>query len=98
MSARIQNVLVTDDTITVRLDISSRCDHSVAVAALQSRARSKRSRRMTTLFRDEHLADGRTICVPLAWSWRLSAVTPEQRSRFEIIGHGSGVRWPDVDE
>ena len=45
-----------------------------------------------------HLADGRTISVPLAWSWRLSEATPEQRSRFEIIGHGSGVRWPEIDE
>ena len=44
------------------------------------------------------LADGRTISVPLAWSWRLSEANPEQRSRFEIIGHGSGVRWPELDE
>jgi Protein of unknown function (DUF2442) len=45
-----------------------------------------------------HLADGRTIRVPLAWSWRLSNATPEQRQRFEIIGMGQGVHWPDVDE
>ena len=44
------------------------------------------------------LFDGRTISVPLAWSWRLSEATPEQRSRFEIIGSGSGIHWPDVDE
>ena len=44
------------------------------------------------------LMDGRTITVPLAWSWRLSEATPEQRARFEIIGSGSGVHWPDVDE
>ena len=46
-----------------------------------------------------HLADGRTINVPLAWSWRLSEASPEQRTRFEIIGRGSGcVRWPEIDE
>ena len=45
-----------------------------------------------------HLADGRTISVPLAWSWRLSDATPEQRARYEIIGDGSGIHWPDVDE
>jgi len=45
-----------------------------------------------------HLADGRTIIVPLAWSWRLSEATPEQRSNFEIIGDGQGVHWPDIDE
>lgn len=44
------------------------------------------------------LADGRTIAVPLAWSWRLSNATPEQRGRFEIFGNGEGVHWPDVDE
>ena len=45
-----------------------------------------------------HLVDGRTISVPLAWSWRLSEATPEQRSRFEIIGSGSRIHWPEVDE
>ena len=44
------------------------------------------------------LVDGRTISVPLAWSWRLSEATPEQRSEFEIIGSGTGIRWPDLDE
>lgn len=45
-----------------------------------------------------HLVDGRTISVPLAWSWRLSEATAEQRQNFEIIGDGQGIRWPDVDE
>jgi hypothetical protein len=44
------------------------------------------------------LADGRTISVPLAWSWRLAEATPEQRSRFELIGNGSGIHWPEIDE
>jgi hypothetical protein len=44
------------------------------------------------------LADGRTVSVPLAWSWRLSEATPEQRKNFEFIGNGEGVHWPDVDE
>lgn len=45
-----------------------------------------------------HLVDGRVISVPLAWSWRLSEATPAQRRRFEIIGDGQGVHWPEVDE
>ena len=45
-----------------------------------------------------HLVDGRTISVPLSWSWRLSDATPEQRSHYEIFGEGTGVRWPDIDE
>jgi hypothetical protein len=44
------------------------------------------------------LADGRTVSVPLAWSWRLSDATKVQRKRFEIIGSGEGVHWPDIDE
>ena len=44
------------------------------------------------------LVEGRRISVPLAWSWRLSEATPEQRARCEIIGDGQGVHWPDIDE
>jgi len=44
------------------------------------------------------LTDGRTISVPLVWSWRLAAATPEQRNNYEIIGSGQGVHWPDIDE
>ena len=44
------------------------------------------------------LADGRTVSVPLVWSWRLSDATSEQRRRFEILGDGIGVRWPEIDE
>ncbi|MEW6609812.1 MAG: DUF2442 domain-containing protein [bacterium] len=45
-----------------------------------------------------YLVDGRTISVPLAWSWRLSEATPNQRSSFEIIGDGYSVHWPEIDE
>ncbi len=44
------------------------------------------------------LADGRTVSVPLAWSWRLSNATTKQRKNFEIIGTGEGIHWPDIDE
>jgi len=44
------------------------------------------------------LIDGRTISVPLAWSWRLSNATEEQRVHYEIIGDGQGVHWPEIDE
>jgi hypothetical protein len=45
-----------------------------------------------------HLMDGRTISVPLAWSWRLSEATLKQRANWEIIGDGHGVHWPEIDE
>lgn len=44
------------------------------------------------------LIDGRTVSVPLAWSWRLSEATPRQRSNFRPVGGGQGVHWPEVDE
>ncbi len=45
-----------------------------------------------------HLIDGRTISVPLAWSWRLSEASAEERAHYEIIGDGQGIHWPDIDE
>lgn len=45
-----------------------------------------------------HLEDGRTISVPLAWSWRLSEATKKQRENYTIIGEGTGVHWPEIDE
>lgn len=45
-----------------------------------------------------YLTDGRTISVPLVWSWRLSEATPEQRAHYEIIGDGIAVHWPEIDE
>ncbi len=42
--------------------------------------------------------DGRRVSVPLWWSWRLEAATAEQRRRYEILGSGTGVHWPEVDE
>jgi Protein of unknown function (DUF2442) len=44
------------------------------------------------------LADGRRILVPLVWFPRLLRATPAQRARFELIGDGQGIHWPDVDE
>jgi hypothetical protein len=45
-----------------------------------------------------YLTDGRVISVPLAWSWRLAAASPAQRAKYEVIGDGQGVHWPDIDE
>jgi hypothetical protein len=44
------------------------------------------------------LVDGRTISVPLIWSWRLFQASDKQRQHFEIIGDGQGIHWPDIDE
>ena len=44
------------------------------------------------------LSDGRSISVPLAWYPRLVHGTRAERNRWELIGGGQGVRWPDLDE
>ena len=59
---RIQDVMTTDDRITVSFD------------------------------------DGRIVSLPLEWYPRLHRATPAQRRKWELIGRGYGVHWPDVDE
>ena len=45
-----------------------------------------------------HLADGRTISVPLVWYPRLLHASREQRENWKIAGGGFGIHWPDIDE
>jgi len=44
------------------------------------------------------LVDGRTIIVPLVWYPRLWHGTHEERGHFEILGDGTLIHWPDLDE
>ena len=44
------------------------------------------------------LSDGRTISVPLAWFPRLVHATPQERNKWQLIGDGQGIHWPDLDE
>jgi hypothetical protein len=44
------------------------------------------------------LIDGRTLTVPLAWFPRLWHGSEEERADFEIIGDGSYIHWPRLDE
>ena len=43
------------------------------------------------------LADGRRIAVPLAWFPTLCEAPESLRSRWEFIGDGEGIHWPDLD-
>jgi len=60
--ARAQNVLLTEDSLTV------------------------------------DFLDGRTITVPLAWYPRLLHGTEKERNKWQLIGRGEGIHWPDLDE
>lgn len=44
------------------------------------------------------LHDGRVVSVPLTWYPRLVEGTPRERRRWELIGPGIGIHWPDLDE
>ena len=43
------------------------------------------------------LMDGRTITVPLIWFSRLASASQEQLAKYELLGDGEGIHWPDVD-
>jgi hypothetical protein len=44
------------------------------------------------------LIDGRRISVPLVWYPRLSHATEMERGKYELIGRGTGIHWPLIDE
>ena len=44
------------------------------------------------------LEDGRIIGMPIVWSPRLSEASDSERQHYEIIGRGTGLHWPDLDE
>jgi len=73
----------------------------VSTAAKLAEVRAEPRARSVEVTDDEitaHLVDGRTITVPLVWSWRLAEATPEQRAHWELLGDGEGMHWPDIDE
>ena len=44
------------------------------------------------------LSDGRTIKVPLDWYPRLAEGAAAERAKYRLIGGGSGIHWPALDE
>ena len=44
------------------------------------------------------LRDGRTVTVPLSWYPRLCHGTPSERNKWQAIGNGTAVHWPELDE
>ncbi len=53
-------------------------------------------------FKDDSLVvglqDGRTITIPVSWYPRLEHSSQDERSNWQILGSGSGIHWPDIDE
>jgi len=44
------------------------------------------------------LVDGRVLSVPVTWYPRLSHGTQEERNAYELMGRGTGIHWPLLDE
>lgn len=44
------------------------------------------------------LTDGRQLGVPLPYFPRLLRGTPEQRTKWQISGGGTGLHWEELDE
>ena len=45
-----------------------------------------------------HLKDGRSISCPLLWYPTLAEASSDERQNYRLIGDGTGVHWPDLDE
>lgn len=61
-------------------------------------AATAKSVRITDHALTVELSDGRSVSVPLEWYPRLAHGRPAERRRWEIIGAGIGIHWPDLDE
>ena len=44
------------------------------------------------------LTNGQEIRTPLSFYPRLEKATGKKRRNFELIGQGTGIHWPDLDE
>ncbi len=44
------------------------------------------------------LSDGRTISAPLVWYPRLYHGSVQERNNWKLIGKGSGIHWPELNE
>lgn len=44
------------------------------------------------------LTDGRVLGMPLQWSAPLAGAPMEKLQNYELVGHGSGLHWPELDE
>lgn len=44
------------------------------------------------------LVDGRKVIIPLVWFPRLAKATKSQLEKYEFLGDGEGIHWPEIDE
>jgi hypothetical protein len=79
-------------------------DGSVVIAgyvdrsSLATETAPTRSVRVTDDALVVELRDGRSVSAPLTWFLRLAEGRPSERRKWELIGPGIGIHWPDLDE
>jgi hypothetical protein len=44
------------------------------------------------------LDDGRVVSVPTLWYPRLAYGNMQERQNWQLLGRGTGIHWPDLDE
>lgn len=69
---------------------------------MSSSAESRRAEALSVIITDDalviDLVDGRTLSVPLEWYPRLARANQAERANHRLVGRGTGIRWPDLDE
>ena len=70
----------------------------MSTSALATETTAARNVRVTDRALVVELWDGRVVSVPLDWYPRLAEGSPAERRRWELIGPGIGIHWPDLDE
>jgi hypothetical protein len=74
------------------------CRRGMTTSSLATETAAAKNVRVTADSLFVELTDGRTVSVPLKWYPRLAEGSPRERRRWELIGSGIGIHWPDLDE
>ena len=70
----------------------------MATSSLATEAAAAKHVKVTEHALVVELRDGRSVSVPIDWYPRLAEGRPSERRRWELIGPGIGIHWPDLDE
>src|SRR5436309_6896328 len=70
----------------------------MATSSLTTEAAAAKHVKVTEHALVVELRDGRSVSVPLKWYPRLAEGRPSERRRWQLIGPGIGIHWPDLDE
>ena len=70
----------------------------MSTSSLEIEAATAKNVRVTRDALIVELSDGRTVSVPVIWYPRLAHGSLKERRRWELIGPGIGIHWPELDE